>query len=250
MRKHIVSIAIALASLQTWNITPSYGQLLFNPAGKTEQGSSEGTLGLGFFKADYESTLEGIKSTGYIERKFLFGSLAFGLNDSVDVIIGGAFSYKVETEDFAADDSGYILGGGLRAKLWHEKQNAVHLYSQLNYIDEEYGTEPETATLFAVESSSSGLELILGLLFVHTGENFKLYGGVELIPYSDIDFDVRIYGTDRRGFMDVTEKLDVERDDIFSIKLGGLFDIGNADLLADVTLIGERTFRVGISKTF
>ncbi len=228
---------------------PSYGQLLMNPLGGADRGKMEGALGLGFFKADYEFTEPGESSEGDIERSFVFGSLTYGINDLVDIVVGSAFTFKSEIHESSVDDTGYMIGGGIRARVWQKQASAIHAYGQVSYIDEDYGKEPETETRYAIDQSASGIELLLGALYVHSGDGFKFYGGAELAPYADLDLNVVYHYGD--GYGDESEDLgSLERADIFSAKLGAQVDVGSALLQADATFIGEETFRVSVVMPF
>jgi hypothetical protein len=203
----------------------------------------EGALGLGFFKADYEVPTFG---EGDIERSFLFGSLAYGINDVVDIVVGSAFTFEAEAEGSNNDDTGYMIGGGIRAQVWQKQASAIHAYGQVSYIDEGYGEEPETRTAPAFDMSASGIEILLGALYVHSGDGFKFYGGVELAPYSDLDLDLDVH----YRYADDYHFGGHERADIFSAKLGAQVDVGSALLQADATFIGEETFRVSVVMPF
>jgi|GEM_PF-1422918 len=231
--------------------TSSFGQLLINPVTQLDTGKTEGAIGLGVFKTNYDASFEGAAdSEGTIERQYIYVSLAAGFTPAIDLILAGAFTYEAETENFNDNDSGYIIGIGIRAKLYEKNRNSLHAFGQLSHFDEDYGQLNETAELFGTEASADGTELLLGLVYAYTTTDFTLFAGGLLIPYSDGEAKFRVFGTDSSGMRDDTSNLNVERSEIASFILGGHVDLGAVLLQADAILIGEESFRVSVIRHF
>lgn len=209
---------------------PASAQLLFNPAEKAELGQMEGAAGIGFSEVTYENDGE-----TDVDRKFISGYGAYGVNDKIDVVVAGAFSFETEAEDLDDDGTGFILGGGVRSTLPFGKELPLQLqgYGQLIYVDEDYGD------LFGAEVEATGLELSLGVAAIYDEiEKIRLYGALELVPYSDFEAESR--GVDE----------DFDRDDMIGIRLGGRYDMDPLFIDLGLGLIHEQTFIASIGKTF
>jgi len=248
MRAKVVGLTVILAICGFGR--PSHGQLLIDPIGKADPGKVEGMAGAGLFEADYEGNFNRTSTDGEIKRRYLFGGLALGVNDVVDLVLCGAFILQSEIEFFDHDDSGFIVGGGLRSRVWQRGSSALHAYGQVSYVDEDYGREPILGELANIEESTTGVEVLIGALYATSFDALTLYGGVEIVPYSDGELDIRVSGAGAADFFDETATIDLEREEIVSIKLGGEVQLGSVRLQADATLIGEQTIRVAAVAPF
>jgi hypothetical protein len=241
---------LRLTAILTWGlgVLASPAQLLIHPVGKADAGGVEGTLGLGTFEAEYDADYRGRDFDGDIKREFVFGSAAFGITEVVDLAAGAAYAFNTEAEDIDDEDSGYLVGAALRARIWQQDPSAVHLYAQWAYFDEEYGELRSPGDVVLVEGDGTGHELTLGAAYVYTGTGYRLFGGAEIIPYSDAELDVRLFDQGLGGVLDESATADMERDEIVNIRLGAEFDLGAFPIFFDATLIGEETLRIAVAK--
>jgi hypothetical protein len=200
--------------------------------------------GFGSFKSDYEYRGDDF----YIKRTMLFGTFSQKISDLVELVGFGGITTKAEFEEYAASGDGHFFGGGFRLTPWSEDGDSFVIGAQLMFIDEDYGTERFGSEF--VDLSGKGREVALSAMYHRQLEGAKLYGGLQVVPYSDLDIKIREYGVFRRRAYDFTEKFNVERDDLFSIHVGGSVDVGKVELKLDVFFVGETTLLLSLGKAF
>lgn len=82
-------------------------------------------------------------------------------------------------------------------------------------------------------------EIKIGGLAIHRIREFSLYGGLEVILYSNGSLESSAYG--------ISYEADAERDDRLNLRLGAAFAIDRAlDIRADLLLLGEQTILFGV----
>lgn len=258
LHTHRVSVMAAALAVSVLGLS-AQAQLLMNPIGEAGTGKMEVSGGLSLFKADYEVEEMGISGSGSIERQVAYGGLAYGINDKVDLTVGGGFSLKSELEDLGDDGTGYILAAGARANVWEKDAGSVHCYGQLSYIDEDYGGYSEEEYDYSyyggystystsIDVSGSLVELLGGVLYVYSATGFDVYGGLELTPISEGDVDADATISDGYESESETVSMDLSRDDLINLRLGAQAAVGSAFIQGDVTLVGEETIRLALVK--
>lgn len=224
--------------------------LLFIPAARAvsvmpppvAQGEKE--VGLQF---DLQNTIEYEAAqwgSGEAERQILS---IYGAYKMAFLTVGFINKSTVESRGWEGD--GTALGLGVRQEVWHQDANGATLYGAFNYFKEEYdigvsepapmNASPDDPSYNPLSDLSGkvefeGKEISVGGVLSHRAEKFTLYGGLEIVPYSDLDL----------------EGVSVDRSDIFTLRAGGIMDLEGFLLSADIQLIGAETIRLGVAHTF
>lgn len=210
--------ALLMAGLFTATVS---AQLIVNPIGKAGVGQIEVGGAAAFSTIEYDGGAD-------IERLMMGGYAAFGLNEMLDVYGSLAYSFKAEPDNSSGvDGSGFVCSGGARAMVFTQKPFSVHAYAMAQYWMEtyEYGSTDVDVT---------GLEIGGGALVAfEVSPELNVYGGLELIPYSDGESD--------------PGNADVERDGIFSLRGGATFSMGNLMLRGEVAVGSETAIIAGAS---
>lgn len=224
MNKNLFKLVTSIILIS--GFSSASAELLVNPVSKSAIGAWEGSGYFGISSVEYEVG----GSSGDIDRNFLGATFAYGLNNSLDVYGSLAYTLKAELENSTTDGSGYMLGGGVRGKIPAKMDVALHGYAQLLFIDEDYGGSPEVSGeetyLMAGVVASKALD-----------NNIKLYGGLELNLYSDMD--IGAFGT-----------VSAERDNFLGIRLGANFTTGSLLWNINTALIDETGLFISASSQF
>lgn len=229
-------ITMALLSVTAFLFsTTAHAELLVDPTASTESGEISGGVSLIISSVAYE--LDGSSSKSDVDRKILSAYGALNVQDEIDVFGALGYTFEAEADDVNGDDTGFMLAGGVRGTLPIEGDFKVQGYAQLLYFDEDYGNLNNTASV-----SGSGIELSVGAVAVKELDALNIYGGIELIPYNDVEFD----------FSNPTNRtIGADRDDIFGIRLGANYQLDDQFLLrGEVALLSETTFTLGVSMPF
>lgn len=221
MNKHIASAALMIFGGTICN--PACAELLTNPVAKSPVGKVEVTALFSTSSVTYD--LEGVN--GDVDRTFLGASGAYGLSDKLDIY--GAFALITEAElENSSGDSGTALAFGIRGTLPVKAQVKVQGYAQLLIIDEDYNNTV----------SGKDTALSIGAVVVKKVDNVTLYGGPELVLYSD----GKVSGGGGHA--------DTERDDILGLRGGAVFDVGGLDVGLGLAIMHESGFTLSASKAF
>ncbi|WP_455222135.1 hypothetical protein [Kaarinaea lacus] len=224
MNKNLFKLVTGIILIS--GFSSAYAELLVNPVSKSTIGAWEGSGHLGISSAEYEVG----NSSGDIDRTFFGATFAYGMNNSLDVYGTLSYTLKAELENSSTDGSGFILGGGVRVKIPVKMEVALHGYAQLLFIDEDYGGNPEVSgeetSIMAGVVASKALD-----------NNIKLYGGLELNLYSDMD--IGAFGT-----------VSAERDDFLGFRLGANFTAGSLLWNVNTALVHENGLFISASKQF
>lgn len=200
----------------------SLAELFVNPIGNTGMGAKEISAHFGTSEVEYEFDGGG---SGDVERTFLGATITFGNSATMDWFATFSYTLEAEIEGLPDDDTGFIFGGGVRSKLKSSPDMNVHGYGQLLLIDEDYtsGVSGEETSIMLGVAAAKGLS-----------PEFVGYAAFELNLYSDAEVE---------GF-------DFERDDLFGVRVGGNYDMGNFMLNFNLSLIHESGFFISGSKPF
>ena len=174
-----------------------------------------------------------------MERTWLSFHDAVSLTDRLELLAAIAAILKAEAEGFDDEGDGFALAGGLRYRVWQQDASALQAYGQFLYLEEDYGHIDNGSVRQDREATSS--ELTLGMLYLHEfAGQVTLFGGVELIPYSDGELEITIDNPVQR----ISEDLDAERDDIVGARMGLRAVLGSVIVQGEVALGHEESFRI------
>ncbi len=178
---------------------------------------------LSFVDIDYD--LDSGGSVG-IDRTILGVSGVYGMNRQVDFY--GELGYIVESEiESGGDDDGFQLGGGVKGLFFERDQISLMGLAGVRFITESYG------------GGSDGQFFEIPLALVLRGKvnrEWSIYGGIDVIPWSDGEIDGRAGDTD------------LDRDDPVGLRAGVDYKLEQVVLNAEIGFISEESFllRVGI----
>jgi len=215
-------LKIVTGGLVAFAFNAAHAELFVNPVTKNKTGAGEISAHFGTSSVDYEFSGGG---TAEIDRTFIGATYAHGLNSSMDVY--GTFSLTLtsEFEGAPSDGDGFILGAGVRAAIPNNMGVSLHGYGQLLMIDEDYGSGVD----------GEEMSIMLGVAAAKAIDtNIKLYGGLELNLFSDLDVE---------GFS-------ADRDDLFGIRVGGNFNLGEYLMNVNLSLMHESGIFISGSKGF
>lgn len=133
-----------------------------------------------------------------------------------------------ETAEFEGDEDGYIIAFGARGPVWRAGDFSAVLHAQFHSLNE---TVLENRSSRDMQS----LEILAGADAVWSSGGWSVYGGAEVAPYSDVDFDT--FGS-------------VERADFISLRAGGRVPLGPVSLDVEVPFLGTVGVRIGLSYAF
>ena len=218
------ALTIATASLLSAGVQ---AQLLNNPAVLPDQGEWAYGLWLGTSTTDYE--LERSGETGDINRSSLAGSVEYGAHDKISVF--GSAGYVFDAED----GNGHQFQLGAKGPLSFIRVDGMNFnwYSALSVHNESLGGLDD-GSVDDVDNVLS--EWLIGAVAVKpVTDNLRLYGGLELVPYSLGE------ATFSSEFLD-EYKTDFERDPIVGLRAGVLWN----DIEFHVDLVHETSFLAGV----
>lgn len=226
MRNLIACLAMIMAA-------QGFAQISFDGVNLTPNNRTDVGGGLTLSEIEYEANNEDFD----VERTILHG--AFGQNfGAVDGF--GYFGLIVDGEvkdggsDFD-DGKGFLLGGGVRGRAHSTRDFDINWLTSLTYNREKYEKSSTKVEL-------SGLELqVAGIFQFLVQQNFAVYGGVHLFPFTDGKFEVKTRGNNHSE--------DYERDSILGLSAGANFYIGNGFLRPEIRLIGQQSLSFNAGMT-
>ncbi len=198
MKKHVISLYVVMA-LVGWAGQAARAQLILNPSSSAEAGSVDSELVAGWSKVDYRAS--GDNTVGDIERKFIGSYVSYGLPSYFLEFYGLAgYLFGIKPESWGDTGHGFTLGVGTRGLLYEKEAFQVHGFGQFQYLKEDYGdsTEVDTTPTAKITSSLSAdgntKEILLGATASYDlTEQFRVYAGLDVIPYRDgkVNVDVK-----------------------------------------------------------
>lgn len=196
-------------------------ELFINPVTKNKAGASEISAHFGSVSVDYEIG----SSSADIDRTFIGASYIHGLDSSLDVYGTFSLTLEAEVENAPSDGDGFILGGGARGSIPNDLGVDLHGYAQFLMITEDYGSgaDGDEMSIMLGAAASKALDT-----------KIRLYGALEFNLWSDLDTD---FG-------------DADRDDLFGIRLGANFTLGQYLINANMALMHESGIFISGSKRF
>ncbi|MGD8572223.1 MAG: hypothetical protein PVH98_07140, partial [Gammaproteobacteria bacterium] len=184
MNKTLIKLVVGVFSVFVAN--SAFAELLVNPVSKTSMSGMELSGHFGASSVDYD--FDG--GDREVDRTFLGFTAAYGASNSFDIYGTISYTLEAEFEGISGDDTGYILGGGIRGSVPNTMGFTLHGYAQLLLIDEEYGFgwDGDEMSVMAGVVASAPLN-----------QDVKIYGGMELNLLSDMD--VEGFDGDRDDFL-------------------------------------------------
>ena len=201
----ILCMAVNIASAQ--QLTPTQH--------KNDEGKWTGSPLLSLSEIEYEVDGGG---DGEIERTILGGAFGYGLGPLLDLYIEGGYILEAELGSGSDDGDGFLLGSGVRGIIYSENHFEFFGKGGVRYISEDYGD--------SVDGDILDVELA-GVARYALKNNLGVYGGVDLIPYSDGEIEIG------RG------DADIERDDILGLRIGVEGTVNSVILNAELALVSE-----------
>lgn len=164
---------------------------------------------------DYEDSYD---SEFDVERKALILGASKAVMNNIKVF--GTFNWALDgkIEDSGFDlDHGYALSTGGSYTFLDHGTYSVSGYAQLDYIIEEQHENSQANADITLD----GFEILTGVMGKYNvNENFSVFGAMQFMLISDLTADVDAPASS--GFND--REYDVERDDTFGFKIGGIYD--------------------------
>lgn len=172
-----------------------------------------------------------------------------------------------QPEDPVGD--GFVVMAGLRNTIWQKDRYSLEAFGQLNFWSESYdatGTYVAYAAYAAVSEPAiwppppdpvsytetydivvQGTELVAGLVGSYIGTRYTLYGGVEVLPYSDVEAAVTITSDDGSSYSETSNS---DRSRPVTLLLGLKASFSRAFFTIETRSVGETSLRVGTGVTF
>ena len=187
-----------------------------------------------------------------------------------------AYGYPRSPESEDPAGKGFVASAGIRNRLWGQDRFSLLAEGRLSYRRESYdakatyvsypgyaegsptspdpapapypGPPPEPVTLTETyQTDVQGAELSAGLVGVFTGKHYTVYGGLELLAYSDLEADATVTSSDGSRYAETSE---MEQSDPVTATLGMRADFKRVWLLLETRTLGERSLRVGAGVSF
>lgn len=226
---------------------PAYGEVIFNPA--NQNFDDKAGLSAAYVNSEIEYENEG-GGESEIERQILGVAGSMPIEQDVEFVFQAGLVTETEAEGIGEDGDGYIMGGGVRAKLMENKKTTVIAYGLLSYTTEEIsGTDAgfgDSSTKYKVESAI--MEIHGGAVANYALNNkLSVYGGMELTPYSDGEGDYKTEGqTNNVGIEEpASTKWDLERDGLLTTRLGAQYDVDQLTVRGELAIMGEQSLTIG-----
>jgi hypothetical protein len=242
----VLVLALSLVAI------PAGAQLIVDPTARADVGVTEAGAALAISEVEYDE--------GDIERQVLGVYGAYGVGDWFDVYGVLGLIIDAEPSDWGDSGDGFMLAVGARSALRQIDSWTFLAYGQLQYITEDYGSESASdvdglGDPVSVSADAEGTitELILGgVARYDLNDQLSLYGGIDLIPYSDgeADVSVNVSGGGPIAGLGADDSFDFERDNMIGIRGGATYDLASFWLRAEIALLSEQTFLLGAGTTF
>lgn len=209
-----VGVLVLVLAVLFAGVRPCQAQMLANPARNAQQGHFELSAVFSKVEVDYDTQVHSVTYT--VNRQLVGACGALGITEEVDVFAAGAYITDAENPDEIGGDgdTGFMGQFGLRGKIVQKDDLSLRAYGLINYVSESYGefeytlTEPPYGRDWG-DLECDFIEGILGLVVAYDIKEFRLYGGIEIVPFEDDDF------TNAAG-----KKRDIERSEIIAGRLG------------------------------
>ena len=144
--------------------------------------------------------------------------------------------------------NGYALALGARGTVWRQDAVDVVVYTQLAYLDEDFGTYSKTRSYLpsTTDLTSQSTEWSVGLMLTDRLGAYSYYYGMELIPWSDGEFSFDSINNGVPGF----STQDVGRDGWFTLRAGARYDFPRFWIRGDAAILAEYSLSIGVGASF
>jgi hypothetical protein len=211
---------VFLSLIFLWSFS-AYGQILVDTTLVDRDLGIGGALSLS--KIDYKTENDDIFT---VKRKTLGLTLNHRLDQNISLLAQLGYNFESILEKTEYEGSGYMAGVGVNLRLYQGNRLSFLAYGLLNFISDHF-TKPNYSTDF------ENIDIHLGgLMFIRASSLVGLYGGIDLIPYSEGTIGKKI-------------KTNIKRDKAVNLKLGLEFTTPSVAIRPEITLIGEKTITVG-----
>ena len=237
-------------------------QLIMNPSSSCSPGGIELSPSIAYSEIEYKGKDD--EDAGNVKvKRYLTGlNGAWGVNDWFDIYASLGFIAKAEPDpdegNWDDNGNGFISAAGIRGVNFENDYISVMSYAQLSFISEDYGETSETATddtgtsKISVETSAEIFDVALGAIVKgYVADRFSLYGGLEFIPYSDgkAKYSTKIeHSGSAIEDHDLSDK--IERDKLFTLRLGANYELEQWLLRGEIGLISETSVLLGAGFLF
>jgi hypothetical protein len=168
-----------------------------------------------------------------VERNTIGLGVVGGITRNVSLLFQAGHTYESKFNESKLEGEGYMFGGGIGFEMYSHKRVTMVGYGLLNYVSDTYKLKNHRPKK---EIKMTVTDLHLGwITLLRANQYISLFGGLDLVPYSDGKITYRDY------------ELEVERDDLVNLKLGMSFDLPSVTIKPEVTLIGEKTFTMMVT---
>lgn len=209
-----------LSLIFSWSFS-AYGQILVDTTLVDKDLGIGGALSLS--KVDYKNESDDIFT---VKRKTLGLTLNHKLDQNISLLAQLGYNFESQLEKTEYEGTGYMAGVGVNLRLYQGSRLSFLTYGLLNYVADHF-ERPNYTTDFEIIDIHLG-----GLMLIRASSLVSLYGGIDLIPYSD-------------GTIGKTVKANIKRDKAVNLKLGLEFTTPSVAIRPEVTLIGEKTITIG-----
>ncbi len=126
-----------------------------------------------------------VRSTLDVERHMIGAGFAMGVGKRIDAYGFGAYHLKSELEGIASEDSGFVLGAGLKLLAVRFSEAGIYSYLDLNYTNETYDSDLKATYVEAHVGAMARLRVLgqvnfmAGLEFIPFFSGKGNFGGVE-----------------------------------------------------------------------
>lgn len=182
-----------------------------------------------------------------------------------------AYGYPRSQESEDPAGKGFVASAGIRNRLGGRDRFSLQAEGRLSYRRESYDAkatydsypvyaegapstvpypDPRPTPITITETYQTdvqGAELSAGLLGAFTGKHYTVYGGLELLAYSDLEADATVTSSDGSRYAETSE---MEQSDPVTATLGMKVSFKRAWLLLETRTLGERSLRVGAGVSF
>jgi hypothetical protein len=189
-----------------------------------------------FASSDVEYETDGADPD--IERTIIGAEYSYGFSADSDVVaqVGIIIDSEIDLLDYEGE--GFLFGGGARTIFKRDGQMTVHGFALFSYQKEDF--EDEVAGIdYSLDATT--YELHLGSVAAYAvTPTVSAYGGAELLLLNDGEVESDPGDGDS----------DLERDDIFNLKLGANIAVDSLTIRPEATLFGEQTFLLAVGTAF
>lgn len=144
--------------------------------------------------------------------------------------------------------NGYALALGARGTVWRKDAVDVVVYTQLAYLDEDFGTYSKTRYNLpsTTDLTSQFTEWSVGAMLTDRLGAYSYYYGVECIPYSGGEYSFDSMNNGEPGF----STMDSGRSGWFTLRAGARYDFPRFWIRGDAAILAEYSLSIGVGASF